>query len=291
MQEELTTEESEALEAMKADEQPSEPPKEQEPSAPPAEAVENTEKTEQASEPEFKSTRAEKPPEGMVPHQAMHAERVKRQEAERRLEAIEAKLAALEKPADEAPKWVDPLEDPEGHRKYEEYTAQKVNERIDAFEKQQQAQVTAQRRQMDAAAQENEFRAQTEDYDAALQHLYTETMTRIMQQGYSQQEADAQIRQQVNAIYDAATAADINFGEMLYMRAQKAGYSKAPAEDAGAKITQLADAQKKTQGLSSAGGAKQQGGLTMEAIANMSEAEFEENMQKRPAEMKRAMGG
>lgn len=294
MSEELTAEESAALEAMKTDtgEGIEQEQAEQEQSAKEAEdAPEVREQGEgRQEEVEFKSAR-EKPPEGMVPHQAMHAERVRRQEAERALQELRERLDRLEKPAEEAPKWVDPLEDPEGFRKYDEWRVNNLEAQLKQQQEAQQKAQQAQQRQMDAARQENEFRANTPDYDQALQHLYTETMQGMMQQGYSQQEAQAQISQQVNAIYDAATAAGFNFGEMLYLRAQKAGYKNQPQQSEAEKITRLAEAQQKTQGLGSAGGGKQQGALTADQLASMSDAEFDKAMRERPAEVRRAMGG
>lgn len=290
-EEELTAEESQALEAMKNDTGEGIEQEQKAEAKETDDAAEVRDESEgRQEEVEFKSAR-EKPPEGMVPHQAMHAERVRRQEAERALQELRERLDRLEKPAEEAPKWVDPLEDPEGFRKYDEWRVKNLETQLQQQQEAQQKAAQAQQRQMDAARQENEFRANTPDYDQALQHLYTETLQGMMQQGYSQQEAQAQISQQVNAIYDAATAAGFNFGEMLYLRAQKAGYKNQPQQSEAEKVTRLAEAQQKTQGLGSAGGGKQQGALTADQLASMSDAEFDKAMRERPAEVRRAMGG
>ena len=124
--EELTSEEAAALEAMKNDtgegieqEQKAQEAEQKEQESSDAEEVREQDPQDGRQEEvkaEFKTSR-EKPPEGYVPHQAMHAERLKRQELEKKIEALEAKLTPQEQP----PQYVDPLEDPEGFRNYDEY--------------------------------------------------------------------------------------------------------------------------------------------------------------------------
>ena len=96
-----------------------------------------------------------KPPEGFVPHGAMHQERVKRQEMERKLAELEAQI----KPAEEAvPEWKDPIEDPAGHRAWTEYQAKKAREdAIAEFQKSAQTTQEQQARLQRAAAAEQQY--------------------------------------------------------------------------------------------------------------------------------------
>ena len=169
MTEELTAEEKQAYEEMQAapaveDTSPVEAP--EQPAQEPQEAISKPAE----GEPEFTSQRAqEKPPEGYVPHQAMHAERAKRKELEKKLAEIEARLAEKEKPADPEPQFVDPLEDPDGFRKYTEHQEKRRQEAIDQFLKQNKAEREREALVQEAGRLEQEFMAKTPDYMDAVQ--------------------------------------------------------------------------------------------------------------------------
>ena len=107
-------------------------------------------------------------------------------------------------------------------------------------------------------------------------------------QGYAPDEAAAQVSREANAIFDTAEAAGFNPAQLIYMKAQEAGYKPKAAEKSDAeKITHLAAAQKQTQGVSTAGGAAQKGELTLAQLADMSEAEL---AKLDPAVKAKAMG-
>lgn len=288
MEEKMNAEESAAFEAMQNDTAP-EPVKQEDPGD-----TSDTQDTEDKAEkaPEFKSTREEKkPPEGFVPHQAMHQERTKRQELERKVAELEAKLT----PKAEEPEFVDPLENPEGYRKYDEWSRAQALKRVEEWETKQAETQKQQQRFQEASRLEAEFAAQTPDYQSAAQFLHQTRVTELRSMGYADQEISQQIAKDANALFDAASSVGMNPAELLYIRAQRAGYAKAEAQPEGQseedKIVQLNEAQRKTQGVSSAGGSKQSGRLTATQLAEMSEAEFDKVLKERPDEVQRAMGG
>ena len=294
--EELTESEQELLAVMKAADEPdAEPAKEEpgvttEPTEGANEASSEVAKDPDAKEPEFKSSRTDdKPPEGYVPHQAMHAERTRRQELERRLEALEAAQAPKEE--EPAPEWADPVIDPEAHRKWQEHQNAQMQARLDAIEANTKEQGEVRQRFETAERLEREFMAENPDYGAAVQHLHASRVAELRGQGMADAEISAQISKDANALFDAAQMIGMNPAQLLYQRAHQAGYTKEeqPAQtDDGDKIVALAEAQKNTQGLSSAGGGEQKGKLTASQLAEMSE---EEMAKLSPEQIRAAMGG
>lgn len=294
MTDELTAEEQTALEAMEKNEpiELAEPDKEpeKEPETEQVEAKVSEEKAEESGkEPEFKSSRSdEKPPEGFVPHQAMHAERVKRQEAERRLQEYEAAQA---KPEAKAPEYADPLIDPAGHRQWAEFQAAKSQQSIEQMQQQQQQQIETQQRVQEASRFEQEFMAKTPDYNDAMQFLQTSRVSELRAQGLGDQEINKQIMTDANSIFDAAKTAGMNPAELLYMQSKSRGFAApAPAPEGPSeaeKVVALAAAQKSTEGVSTTG-APQEGKLTVAALADMSEQELSKLSDE---DFKRVMGG
>ena len=267
----LTPEETQHLEAMQVETDP-------EPSAEPvtAEPVSAEPQAPEGATPEFKSARAlEKPPEGFVPHQAMHAERMKRQELERRLEQLESQQT----PADEPPKYVDPLEDPEGYRKYDEYHRNKVMETVQRQQQTVQQQQVMQQRASTAAAAEAEFVKTTPDYHQAAQFIHQARINQLQSMGYGPGEIQRQMMIDANNLFDAGQQSGINPARLLYMQAQEAGYvnstgqTQAPTT-AAAQLEATANAQAQTRGMGTGGGAGQTGKLTVAQMAEMSEAEI-----------------
>lgn len=291
-EEQLTPEEAQAFEAMEQDTGegiPDEPVEPKEPEAKePEKASDDT--PEKDKEPEFKSSRSEpeKPPEGFVPHQAMHAERLKRQELERRLAEIEAKEKEAE--AEQAPQYVDPLDDPEGFRRYDEWRTAQVNKRLEeqqsAFQRAQQERIAY----LDVQKSEAEFQAKTPDYPKAVEHLYNHRARELQSMGYPPEEAQSQIVRDVHAIYEAAKQIGMNPAELAYHRAMSIGYKRVevkPETNEAEKVQALAKAQDAASGIGTTG-APQEGQLTIEQLSKMSEAE----LAKVPEEQfKKVMGG
>lgn len=305
----MTAEEQAALDAMQSDEggnERSEPEDHlKEPDGEPEKAEDQGQK-----EPEFKSTRDDvkpvdwaslspeqqvdisrfvhdgKPPAGFVPHGALHSEREKAKAVASRLEAIEAKLA--EQTAEQPPEFVDPLIDPEGFRKWADYRDSQQKEQTAKYEAAQEQQFKQAERIQRAAAFDVEFTKSQPDYPDAATHYQNVRIAEMRGLGMSDAEISNEFAQEIGRLFDAGVNSGINPAQLVYMRAQQAGYKRAEPERSDAdKIAARAEAQKQTQGLSNAGGAEQAGGLTMEQIANMSEAEFN----KIPEDKLRALMG
>lgn len=290
MDEELTPEESEAFEAMKADETPAEEPKAEE--AKPEVTEKPAGEPEKEETPEFKSERAQT----MVPHQAMHAERMKRQAAEAKLAELETRLSAIEKPPEEAPQWVDPLVDPEGHRKWTEYQTSQATSQVEEIKQARAREAAVAQRQVRAQNYETEFIKDNADFVDAANFAAQARLAELGQAGLNEQQAVQRLAQETTAVFNAAEAAGINPCALIYQRAAQVGYKKAdPAADTAtkaaeeaAKVTALAAAQAATKTATVASGGAEGGKLTAKQIAEMSDAEFDKLGED---ELRRAMGG
>lgn len=283
----LSAEESAAVEEMMADdgiedaEIVEEPKPEPEPEAEPEE-----------KQPEFKSTR-EKPPEGYVPHQAMHEERMKRQEAERRLaefermaQEMQARQQAEAQRAQE-PQWVDPLIDPEGFKRYQDHQLQQLQQQVMGQQQAMRRRMVHEQRLQEASRAETEFRQEAPDYDDAVKHVAEARAAELRMYGLDDAAIQRQIMQDSNAIFDSAKRLNMNPAKLIYQLAQQRGYQAKAVQDEQSRVVALAEAQRQTQGLGS-GGSRTSGRLTATQIAEMSEAEI---AKLPPDELARAFGG
>ena len=292
----FTAEEQEALAAMQADdgsdettdepEQPQEAPQD-------GEATDDSRNEEApAGQEKPEPVEREKPPEGFVPHQAMHAERVKRQELERQLKELQDWKASQENPPEKAPEYVDPLVDPEAFRKWAEHQSQSTQQRLEAEQRQRQQSEQAQQRAQTVQRMEAEFAERTPDYGDAVEFFQTQAVSQLQQQGFGEQEIRQEITRYANGLFDAASAAGINPAQLLYMRAQEAGYqpkkAEAPQPSETDRMLAQAKAQDATKGLGSGGGAPADGRPTAKQIADMSPDEIAGLSE---ADFRRAMGG
>lgn len=282
----LTPEETTALADMQADNEPVQEQVEQ-PKAETAETAEAAEAKE--GDPEFKTTRKEKPPEGFVPHEAMHAERVKRQDLEKQVQELAAWKASQEAAkAEQPPQYVDPLEDPEGFRRYNEYHLNKTDAALKQREAQTAAETAFRAKQARVVGYEKTFIEKTADYPQASKFLMDARVAELRAQGYGDDDIKATISRDTHALIDAAEAIGMNPAHLAYLRAQERGYQKsAPAQGDADKLTAIAAAQKATQGLGDGAGA-QAGKLTATQIAAMSEDEFNKLSDE---DVRVAMGG
>lgn len=310
MEEQLTSEEAQALKEMESDtgeettEQTTEADGQKaDEGTDPAAAAESEEQAEPDSEggeedpqPEFKSNR-DKPPEGYVPHGALHAEREKRKALEQQIADLQEWKKSQEKPAEEAPQYVDPIEDPEGFRKWAEYNQGQTREQIEAEQKQRQEEQAARQRVERAQQLEQQFAEKTPDYQDAVQWLSQQRVSELRGMGYGDEEVAQQIRKDANGIFDAAEAAGMNPAEILYYRAKSAGFEAKPSQEQQQqerrqqeeqKMQAQATAQQQTQGLGSGGGASQGNGYTAEQLASMSETDFAKLSEE---DIRQAMGG
>lgn len=290
MSTEWTDEDEKALAEMKAaDEAPvEEAPAEDEAAS--QEAVEPAE-AEEKPEPEAKTEDAAKPPEGYVPHQAMHAERLRRQEAERRLKEIEERLKADEKPKEEE-QIPDPVVDPEKWAAYQRETTGRSQQEIQRL-RQEIEQERYQRQVFNAVTMgEQRVKAEKPDYDTAISHLMEARKRELAYFTDDQDAINNQIRQDLWGVSTAAIEKGLNPAEVLYNIAHQRGYQPPEADtgtpDAASRVTAAAKAQEATASLSQASGGPQSGRLTADQLAAMPEKDFAKLSDD---DIRKAMGG
>lgn len=289
MNEVMTADESAAMEAMKADpaelaEAPVSQPK------PEPEPQIETQIETPAAEPD-------KPPPGMVPQGALHQERERRKAAEAATQALQDRLAALEAKLNPPPEIVipDPVLDPKGFKQFQiDQINQRAKEQADnerrQMEAQQHQQVMA-RLNQDVQA----FRATTPDYDTAFQHAVKVRQEELAFYGNAPEQIAAQLETDVQAIVAQAYSQGKNPAELFYAYAKMRGYQTPVAPQpnpAVAQVAALAEAQKQTQSLAPAGGPANDGGMTLETLSRMSEADLAKMPKaQRDEVMRKAMGG
>ena len=293
MPEQLTADESAAMEAMKAD------------TGAPVEAAEVVEAPETPAETpapvaETPAPEADKPPPGMVPQGALHQERERRKASEAAFQELQAKLAAIEAKLNPPPEIVvpDPVLQPEAFRQFQiDQIKQRAAEKADADRR---ATEQAQEQQIMARVNQDvmQFKAATPDYDQAFQHAVKVRREELAFYGNSPEQIDQQIEVDVRAIVGQAYSQGKNPGELFYGYAKMRGYSPAQAArdpvpaQAAAQINALAEAQRQTQSMATAGGPSSDGGVTIETLAKMSEAQLAKMPKaERDAMMQKVMGG
>lgn len=299
MSEVLTADESAAMEAMKADTGPAvdaadvvDVPQE----------VPATAETPVAVEPP--APEADKPPPGMVPQGALHQERERRKAAEgqvqdfqRQMAELQAQIAKLTAPPPAEIVVPDPVLQPEAFKKFQ---IDQIKERAaERAAQEQQARENAAEQHLMARVNQDvaQFRAATPDYDPAFQHAVKVRREELAFYGNTPEQIDQQIEVDVRAIVQQAYTQGKNPGELFYNYAKMRGYSPAqaaaqPAPQAAAQVQALAEAQRQTASMGTAGGPSNDGGVTIETLAKMTEAQLAKMPKaERDAMMQKVMGG
>jgi hypothetical protein len=232
----------------------------------------------------------------MVPHAALHQERLRANEAIRNFNLLQARTNALL--AQRAPEPTAPVmpaieDDPAAY-------FQALEERVAKFEN--AGAEEARTRQIDTAleADEKSFLAYTPDYDAASEH-YVQSRGRELLQFHTPEQAQQIMRNEVRQIASQAWERGIPAGQVIYNLAMSRGYVKgapspfadpaqAPAPQNGgpaaartppAPLTPAAQvaAVRNGQGASRSLGAAEGGAtgetLSADALLAMSDEEFE----------------
>lgn len=288
MSEQLTADESAAMAAMQADTAPVE-------ETPVAEPVAQPEPVAQVETP---AAEPDKPPPGYVPQGALHQERERRKATEAQFQTLQQQLAELQAKLNPPPEIVipDPILDPKGFR---EFQIKQITERAEekaaaerrAMEAQQQ-QLVMTRLNQDVAT----FKATTPDYDNAFQHAVKARQQELAFYGNSPEQIASQMEVDVQAIVQQAYSQGRNPAELFYEYAKMRGYSAPVAapvvSQAAVQVQALAEAQRQTQSLSPAGGPANDGGMTIETLSKMSEAELAKMPKaQRDEVMRKVMGG
>ena len=235
-----------------------------------------------------------KPPPGMVPQQALHQERERRKETERQLAEMQAQLAKLTAPPPAEIVVPDPVLQPEAFKKWQVDQIKAHAEKLAEVERNaqavQQETVLMQRLNQDVA----QFKTATPDYDNAFQHAVKGRQEELAFYGYSQEQIAQQIEVDVRALVQQAYSQGRNPAELFYTYAKMRGYAPqpAPSQVAAQQVQAFAEAQRQTQSLAPAGGPSNDGGMTLEAMAKLSEAELAAMPRaKRDEIMRKLMGG
>jgi hypothetical protein len=296
MTEVLTPDESAAMAAMAEDTAPVEAPEpvdapEAAQSAPaPVEAV--TAPVEAAADPE-------KPPPGFVPQGALHQERERRKETERQLQEFQRELADIKAKLNPPAEIVipDPILDPKGFREFQiKQIAERAQEKAEAAQKQQQE--SQQRQFVDRLSHDVlQFKGHKPDFDAAFKHAVEVRQKELAFYGHPQEVIAQQLETDLKALADLAYQQGRNPGELYYEYATMRGYQgAAPAvpqqTQAAAQVNALAQAQKQTATMATAGGPSNDGGVTIETLSKMSEAQLAKMPKaERDEMMRKVMGG
>lgn len=298
---ELTAEESAALESM----QNEAPEPSQEESPDPAPAAESAAEGDPpapaaadpaAAEPDKPAAAQEKPPEGHVPHGAMHAERVRRQDAERKLAELEERVAKFEaaQPKPEPEPVPDPITEPEKYNEWVQGQSSKTAEEVRQLREQMQQQQQQQRVASAVQRSEVDFAAKTPDYYEALDYVVKSRRAEFEMWGATPEEAEQKVQQEIWSTAENAVRMGMSPAEMAYRIAGSRGYRRAetPAQNSAqdaeaAKVAALAKAQENASSLAGTGGPAAGGGMTAEDMANMSQSQIDKLSDE---EIMKAMG-
>jgi len=248
----------------------------------------------------------------MVPHAALHeareinkTQRAANEALAAQLADLQSQIATLTKPAETEPPYVDPIEDPDGFRKYTEFQHAKAAQGTADINKNTAAQNAQNQRIRQIAEFEADYRKTEANYDAAYSHLIDHRVNELRNLGRSEKDIGLIIQKDANSIFDAGVASGLNPALLVYQQALARGFvpgaapaPAAPAQAAAAvvpinpapaaKIAALTAAQNANNNLANTGGGQQTGELTAQALADMSE---EEQALVPAADKRRAMGG
>lgn len=220
---------------------------------------------------------AEPEKQTVVPHAALHEQRMVNKQLQEELrqsrvaqekmeQTFQKMLSSLnEKPA---PKYE---EDPLGHMAARNETLEKEVKNLSTQIEQQgkQSQQAAFMTQINAAlsSSEAEFRATHPDYDAAVKYLKDVTRSDLADQGMNGPEVEQALQAGKIGLAHAALQQGKNAAEVLYERAKRYGYK--PQED---KISTIAQGQKLGKTVQGGGGGT---GLTLRDLAEIPEDQID----------------
>lgn len=234
-----------------------------------------------------------KPPEGYVPHGALHEERARRKQLQQELQEYREKLARVDerlKFLTEGPKQPepDPNDDPLG---YSQHEIQRVKQSLDEVSKQYPNQINELRSELESLRMqrtvermEADFERNAPDYRQALEHYAKTRAEAVIELGYEPEEAARLVGDEMVSTIQRAIAVGKNPAEVVYKMATRSGYAKKSEEK---NIDTLKKAETASKSLSETSG-KVKGELTAEALAAMSDEEFAKLSDE---QFRKAMGG
>lgn len=228
--------------------------------------------------------------ETMVPHGALHEERMKRRNAEQEARRIAAENQAMREQMARAQERLDQLfaqkqrqdaPDPntqplEALAHGQNVTAQELKAMRDRMEAQEQQRAQAQQFEQfrNATAQaEAQFREQNPDYDAAVGHVLDRRANEYRALGVTEDQIGAYLRREVAQVAANAMRNGRNPAEVAYELAHAMGFSRKPAAPSAAEKLEM-----QTKGQAAAkpsGSAGSSGKPTIQQLAAMSAEEFD----------------
>lgn len=231
----------------------------------------------------------------MVPHEALHAERLRTQEFARRAQLATTRMNALlnqrQGGDQQAPQMPDLVNDPAGY-------IQALEARLSQFE--QGRAEEAQFRQIDNALEQDEqmFEAQVPDYPQASEY-YVQSRARELLQFYPPDQAKNIMMEEARNIAQQAWQRGMSAGQVVYGLAQARGYQVGQQQQGQGQSQQQNGGQQQGQGqrqsaasvvagirqgqgasrsLSGGAGGGRTGELNAEALLAMSDEEFEAHL-------------
>lgn len=259
------------------------------PIEPPREEV----KTEPEKAPEPVKTEAEKKPVRLVPHEALHEERVKRQALEKRLAELEAA-----KPKAEPTQEIDETQDPIGA--LAQLRAKiRANEEREQQERQQRAQIEDLGRRVSSRV--NAYAREHPEYLEQVNFLRQSRAAELRLLGHSDDVIGQQIMQEEMALGAMALERDMDPGAIVANLAQHRGWkakaAEPPAEqkaalpnpseavktaiaESTAKIERLEKGQRAARSSSASGGGGPSPELSLDQIAELDGAAFDAAFEK-----------
>jgi hypothetical protein len=222
-------------------------------------------------------------PEKMVSLNALHEERERRKELQRKMEAMEKRWGELvEKIGKPAPQPApDPSQDFAGYTIHQfqqvQQQQQALGQKVQSFEEWQKNQAEEGRFQQAYFQAAQDYAANQKDFPQAYGHWLKSRLEELTDAGYTRDQA-IQIRTaEEKAMVMKAFEDGVNPAQRIYTVAQRRGYTipsvpeVQPAVDQAAKLKQIAEAQRATPAL---GGGGMKPKLTLQGIAQMSDEEF-----------------
>lgn len=230
-----------------------------------------------------------------VPHAALHKERERRKSVESEYMTVREKMAraeerlavlneVLQQPtAPQAPQGDQPEEVPDAEKdifafvKYQEKKIQELQQRLQQEDQQRQQQRGFQQLETAYKQDAQNFVKQTPDFPDAYSYIANSYAKELAVLGYDEGQIRQQLAREETNLVAEAFKRGMSPSQVLYERAKARGYTpKAAGQQPNAaaqKLDTIAKGQSTHKSLSSAGGASGEG-LTVEALANMDEAEF-----------------
>ncbi|WP_311274799.1 hypothetical protein [Methylobacterium sp. WCS2018Hpa-22] len=255
-----------------------------------------------------------------VRHGAFHQERERRKAVERERDEARLQYARMEErlkvltegarpaaaaqaaPEPETPP--DPNEDIFGYAKYLEKQIQDIRTGQTQMTEAQKAEREAQAQEAERGQVLNSYRGDVQrvmaaqpEFAQAYEHLFQGRIAELKVYGMSEADAVKAVRDDEFGLVQAAIAAGQSPAERILQLAKVRGFAPKPAEAAAApaespaeKAARISRGQAASKSLSVAGGAAA-GELTLEMLANMSEAEFDRVSAQNPVRVRALMGG